>query len=718
MEKNNKGFTLVELIISIMIIAVILLLSRTIYTSVHSRTVEKIYAEKIKTIEAAANMWAQNNQEKITVEQVGCPEPKNFDSNYTYKCYKDLTVGDLLDAKYLKSDNNFNKILDPRDKTKDLNDYKIIVYYYYNNYYAEVLDENYMEATPVIEYFRVNNASVSAATTTSRAVNLYIKGRNATSMCFSNTNSSDSCMWKNYYETAQYWTLTAGYGTKTIYGFLKNNTGQIASTSVNVEYMAEKAVGVYLRINDASITQNETYSTNVTLYPKANHAVQMCFKNTNSSDGCVWKSYSETGQSWMLTSGYGMKTVYAFFKNDIGEISLPVSNVIEYTAPSAIAKYLRFNNSVTSAVSTNSQNVTLYTKAENATQMCFSNTNNGSACTWMTYNESGQSWTLTSGYGMKTVYVFFKNTRGFISESFSATISYESDKPTPKYLRINNATTSATTTNNQNVTLYAKAESATQMCFSNTNSSSACTWITYNESGQAWTLTSGYGSKTVYVFFRNSGNIEVSASASINYIPAVLVSASAKVSGSTVGAIDGSTGYISASLSGTCQIYNNSGTIYLYVNGTLKTSNSIAKVANGFATGSVTSTDSSTGKGKTLKVECVPSGGSSANDSKSYNVVTGSTSSVCGVNEYNTCEDCSFGQSSNIECFDWGDCCSTGTCRYKNDYSIWYDGDQPVRCKYVNGAWRVDYCESYGRPCLSGTGAVCGVKSYNYCYHY
>ena len=528
MKKNKNGFTMIELIISISIIAMVLLLSRTIYLSVHKKTIEKLYTEKIKSIEAATDIWAQNNPDKITIIQSECPIPKNFDENYTYTCYKNLTVQELLDTKYLKSDNNSGDILDPRDKSKKLNDYTIIVYHYYNNYYAEMMDDNYEEAVPIIRYLRVNNPNISQKTTTNRNITLYLNAKNADTMCFTTIDNIDSCSWKNYSETGEAWTLTSNYEIKTIYAFVKNKTGQTNKTNVSIELIPKKVIPVYLRINNINISEEST--------------------------------------------------------------------------------------------------------------------------------------------------------------------------------------------NNQNVILYAKAENALEMCFSNTNNSNNCVWINYSESSNNWTLTNGYGNKTVYVFFKGIGPKVVSTNTSINYEPIDKVIVSSNIDGTLVTAYDNTSAYVSPKLTGTCKIYNEGGTIKLYIDNVLQSKKAISKVVNGFSSETAISvTDSTAGKNKTLKVECISTSGIKNSKTMIYNVVINSPSKVCGVNEYKECNtNCAFGVDLNEKptaCNKWGKCCSSSTCSDDG-----YDDKLGKYFRCIDG--KRDYCEEQQYPCRYGRGEICGVESYKTCYHY
>ena len=87
------------------------------------------------------------------------------------------------------------------------------------------------------------------------------------------------------------------------------------------------------------ISDNASYtnSTSVTLTLPATDlsgVTQMCVSNT---DTCTsWETYT-TSKSWVLTSGDGTKTVYAWFKDAAGNISIMVSDsIILGSPPSAL----------------------------------------------------------------------------------------------------------------------------------------------------------------------------------------------------------------------------------------------------------------------------------------------------------------------------------------------------------------------------------------------
>ncbi|MBU2565089.1 MAG: PKD domain-containing protein, partial [Candidatus Thermoplasmatota archaeon] len=160
---------------------------------------------------------------------------------------------------------------------------------------------------------------------------------------------------------------------------------------------------------------------------------------------------------------------------------------------------------------TTTTSVTLTLSATDAetgvSEMCFSN--DGTTYTaWETYATS-KAWTLTTGDGTKTVYIKYKNGAGLVSSAYSDSIILDTTTPTGSIV-INSGDTYTTSTS---VTLTLSASDATsgvyQMCFSNDNTTYTA-WEAYGTS-KAWTLTTGDGTKTVYVKYKNGAGLVSSA---------------------------------------------------------------------------------------------------------------------------------------------------------------------------------------------------------------
>jgi hypothetical protein len=128
--------------------------------------------------------------------------------------------------------------------------------------------------------------------------------------------------------------------------------------------------------------------------------------------------------------------------------------------------------------------------------------NDGSTwSSWESYGSS-KSWTLASSNGTKTVYAQFRDAAGNVSSSATDTIGLDTTAPSGSVVIDGGASWTTSTS----VTLGLSASDSTSglsdMRFSN-DGSSWSTWESYGTS-KSWTLTSGGGTKTVYVQFRDA----------------------------------------------------------------------------------------------------------------------------------------------------------------------------------------------------------------------
>ena len=174
----------------------------------------------------------------------------------------------------------------------------------------------------------------------------------------------------------------------------------------------------------------------------------------------------------------------------------------------------------------NSSAVTLNNSVSDAetgvSEMRFSN--DGSTwSSWEAYNSS-KGWTLSSGEGSRTVYAEFRNTVTMTTR-LSDSITVDTTNPTG-VIQVDGGASYATSTS---VALSLSASDATsgvaEMRFSNDGSSWSA-WETYANS-KSWTLSSGDGSKTVYVQYRDgAGNVSAAVTDTIS-LDTVAPSASA-----------------------------------------------------------------------------------------------------------------------------------------------------------------------------------------------
>lgn len=97
--KNKKGFTLVELLAVIVLLGVLVAIAVPSVLGISKKIKENMYDAKIKTIEVAAEAWVDDNKSD-------CKANVN-----------NLTVTDLVNQGYLKTDSAKGEVLNPKDNT-------------------------------------------------------------------------------------------------------------------------------------------------------------------------------------------------------------------------------------------------------------------------------------------------------------------------------------------------------------------------------------------------------------------------------------------------------------------------------------------------------------------------------------------------------------------------------------------------------------------------
>ncbi len=120
--KNNRGFTLVELLAVIVILAILITIAVTSTLGISNRLKENMYCKKIDSIEVSAKLYGEDYKE-------------NFEDLYEGKySSKTIQVKDLIQKGYLKKEDN-NGIIDPRNNS-NMENLELIVYEKYNRIYV------------------------------------------------------------------------------------------------------------------------------------------------------------------------------------------------------------------------------------------------------------------------------------------------------------------------------------------------------------------------------------------------------------------------------------------------------------------------------------------------------------------------------------------------------------------------------------------------------
>jgi type IV pilus assembly protein PilA len=118
---NKKGFTLVELLAVITILAIIVTVAVPSTMSISKRLKTNLYCNKIELIKTEAELYGEDHRDSFSTD---------ITINGTTYVGKKIQVKDLVDTNYLKKDqSDYPYIVDPRDKTSDsLYNLKVSIY--------------------------------------------------------------------------------------------------------------------------------------------------------------------------------------------------------------------------------------------------------------------------------------------------------------------------------------------------------------------------------------------------------------------------------------------------------------------------------------------------------------------------------------------------------------------------------------------------------------
>ena len=124
--KNKNGFTLVELLCVIVLLAVLTVAATTGIMKLSSKSKENLYCAKIKMIESIAVDYSSKLEKQLN------------ESTELYNGMKSIKikVSDLVNAGKLEADQD-NKVINPINN-ESMNDVDIIIYLYHNQISAVI----------------------------------------------------------------------------------------------------------------------------------------------------------------------------------------------------------------------------------------------------------------------------------------------------------------------------------------------------------------------------------------------------------------------------------------------------------------------------------------------------------------------------------------------------------------------------------------------------
>ena len=125
MNNIRKGFTLVEVLAVIVILAILIILVMSSYNSILNAVRTNAYCSKIKTIEATAVLWGQDNRDELQTV-TGTFATKGLMLEEVTSVYSIIKAQELIDGNYIKADRG-DDLIDPRTQER-INNMQIKVY--------------------------------------------------------------------------------------------------------------------------------------------------------------------------------------------------------------------------------------------------------------------------------------------------------------------------------------------------------------------------------------------------------------------------------------------------------------------------------------------------------------------------------------------------------------------------------------------------------------
>jgi hypothetical protein len=325
----------------------------------------------------------------------------------------------------------------------------------------------------------------------------------AISMRVSNEDKFEVSRWVPFKDSLR-WVLPGNDGVKSVYAQFQDKAGNISET-VNDDIILDRLppTNLSMIINDgATLTGN----SKIKLKISAKDAREMMIKQLGGN----WLPYKEVVEEVELKGGDGLHTVMAKFRDEAGNVSIPVSAriTLDRKGPQN-GKIMIDNNAVYTSAPSKKVNLRIY--AEDAFEMAFGEDSTFAAISWEPYKVVA-SISLSGEDGKKKVFAKFRDKAGNESSVAKDEIILDRSKPEPGTLSINKG---QDVTNNPSVTLSLQSPDARQMMISSNDAFMGVLWERY-EPVKNFVLQGQDGEKVIYAKFKDAaGNISDIISSSI-----------------------------------------------------------------------------------------------------------------------------------------------------------------------------------------------------------
>ena len=365
---------------------------------------------------------------------------------------------------------------------------------------------NNLVGPPTLTALSINSG---AATTNALGVTLTTTFTGtATAYMISENADFSGASWQDYVTNMPF-TLSDVLGAHTLYVKLKNDYGESSVMNASITYAVEQLVLSSASINSGS-ADTSSRNVNVTYVSTGSPATYYMISENADFSGASWQTITGT-IPFTLSDTAGAKTIYLKLKNNYTETSA-VSDTINYTVVQFSLSSVSINAGDTDTTNKN-VNVTIASTGNNVpTQYKISENADMSGANWQTYTSNVIPFTLSDGYGAKTVYVQITD-----GTTTSTIVSDSINVPQPVGLTSISINSGATSTSAQTVSVaMVTTGTPTYYMISESPAFTGASWIAFT-TPVSFLLSTGYAAKTIYVKVKDANGESSVVNASITY---------------------------------------------------------------------------------------------------------------------------------------------------------------------------------------------------------
>ena len=339
----------------------------------------------------------------------------------------------------------------------------------------------------------------------SRRSSVQVSATGAAMMTLSENPNFPEDVWTAF-KPVTFWVFSAGEGEKELFARFKDAAGNISqSISAKIKLDYTPPVCDTLNINNGADFTNDPQKK-VTLNLLATGAIKMAISNNSIDDPnaatTVWEDY-KSSKDWILDGEDGMKTIYAVFRDEAGNLSSKYTAriILDRVGPSNCSMIL---NNGQKWVPPGGNKITMELTAEGADKMMIGEDPSFKNSKWELFTPK-KVFEVSTGDGDKTIYLKFEDKAGNESQVISGKVSLDTNLPVPISLLLNNGI-KYLNNSSKSTSLKVAAKDAVEMKISQKGFSSG-KWEPY-VTDKTLTLDGEDGEKVIAVFFRDeAGNI-------------------------------------------------------------------------------------------------------------------------------------------------------------------------------------------------------------------